>query len=79
MSTENRHSITEEVKRGAQDVRDSASEAMHHSAAEAERTRRETAGDTMTPGEKTASAIDEAKERIEEGVDKTKRSVRDNT
>ena len=79
MSTEDRHSITEQVKRGAEDVRDSAAEAMHHSAAEAERERRETAGDTMTPGEKTASVMDEAKERIKEGVDKSKRSVRDHT
>lgn len=79
MSTEHRHSIGEEVKRGVEDVRDAASEALHHSAAEAEHERREAAGDTMTPGEKAASAMDEAKERIEEGVDKTKRSVRDHT
>lgn len=79
MSTDERHSITEEVKRGVQDVRDSAGEAMHHSAAEAEKERRETSGDTMTPGEKVASAADEAKERIKEGADHAKRSIRDNT
>lgn len=79
MSTDKHDSITEEVKRGVQDVRDSAGEAMHHSAAEAEKARRETAGDTMTPGEKIASAADEAKERIKEGSDHAKRSIRDNT
>ncbi len=79
MSTEKRDSITDEVKKGVQDVRDSAGAAMHHSAAEAERERRETEGDTMTPGEKMASGADEAKERIKEGVDNAKRSVRDNT
>ena len=79
MSTENRRNIADEVKRGVEDVRDRASEAMHHSAADAERERREMAGDTMTPSEKAASAMDEAKERLEEGVDKTKRSVRDHT
>lgn len=79
MATENRHSITEEVKKGVQDARDSAAEAMHHSAAEAERERRESEGDLMTPGEKVASAADEAKERVKEGVDHAKRSVRDKT
>ncbi len=79
MSTEDRHSITEEVKRGVQDVRDSAAEAVHHSAAEGERARRETEGDTMTPGEKMTSVVDETKERMKEGADKAKRSIRDNT
>ena len=79
MDTDKRHSITEEVKRGVQDVRDSAAEAMHHSAAEAEHTRRDVAGDAMTPGEKIASGANEAKERIKEGADKAKRSIRDNT
>ena len=79
MSTENRHNIVDDAERGVKDVRDAASEAMHRSAADAERDRREMAGDTMTPGEKASSVMDEAKQRIEEGVDKTKRSVRDNT
>lgn len=79
MSTENRHSITDEVKRGVQDVRDSAAEAVHHSAAEAEKTRREVDGDTMTPGEKVASGFDEAKERLKAGADAAKRNIRDNT
>jgi hypothetical protein len=80
MSTEDkRHSITEVVKRGVRDVRDSAAEAMHHSAAEAEHTHREVSGEAMTPGEKITSATNEAKERIQEGADKAKRSIRDNT
>lgn len=79
MSTDNRDSITDQVKKGIQDVRDSAGEAMHHSAAEAEKTRRETAGDTMTPGQKVASGVDEAKQRIEEGADHAKRNIRDST
>jgi hypothetical protein len=79
MSTEKRDSIADEVKKGVEDVRDSAAAAIHHSAAEAEHERREVAGDTMTPGEKVTSAVDEAKERMKEGVDKTKRNIRDNT
>ncbi|MBV8117573.1 MAG: hypothetical protein JOZ01_06320 [Candidatus Eremiobacteraeota bacterium] len=79
MSIDKRDSITEEVKKGVLDARDSAGEAMHHSAAEAERTRREVAGDTMTPGDKVASTLDEAKERIKEGSDHAKRNIRDST
>lgn len=79
MTTHNRHNITDDVKRGAKDVRDSAAEAMHRSAAEAEHERRETEGDLMTPGEKAASIADEVKERGKAGVDHAKRSVRDNT
>jgi hypothetical protein len=79
MSTKNRHSITDEVKKGVQDVRDSAAAAVHHSAAEAERARRETEGDTLTAGEKMASVADETKERMKEGVDNAKKSIRDHT
>jgi hypothetical protein len=79
MSTKDRDSITDEVKKGVQDVRDSAAAAVHRSAAEAERERREVEGDTMTPGEKMASVVDETKERMKEGADNAKKSIRDNT
>lgn len=79
MSTENRHNIKDEIEKGVKDVRDAAGAAMHHSAAEAEHTRREVEGDTMTPGEKITSGVTEAKERMKEGVDDAKRSIRDKT
>ncbi len=71
--------ITGQIKRGAKDVRDAVDETMHRSTAEAEHTRREVEGDTMTPGEKMASGINEAKERLEAEADKAKRNIRDNT
>jgi hypothetical protein len=79
MSTEKRDTISHEVKKGILDARDSASEAIHNSAAEAERTRREVEGDEMTTGEKVASTFDEAKERIKAGADRAKRDIRDHT
>lgn len=79
MSTENRHSIKDEIEKGVKDVRDTAAAGMHHSAAEAEHTRREVEGDTMTPGEKVTSGATEAKERVKEGIDNAKRNVRDHT
>lgn len=79
MSTDNRESITGEIEKGAKDVRDTVSAGLHHSAAEAERARRDANGDEMTADQKIASGANEAKQRIQEGVDNAKRHVRDNT
>jgi len=70
--------ITGQIKRGVKDVRDAVDETMHRSTADAERARRETEGDLMTPGEKVQSGVNEAKERLEAEGDKTKRNIRDN-
>ena len=71
--------ITGQVKHGIEDARDSAGEAMHRSAAEAEKTRRDVDGDNMTLGEKVTSGVSEAKHRLEAEGDKAKRTTRDNT
>lgn len=73
------HSITGEIEKGVKDVGDAVKSGMHRSAADAERTQREVAGDTMTPGEKVKSGANEASERIKAGVDDAKRTIRDNT
>ncbi|HTU81218.1 MAG TPA: hypothetical protein VMF61_03760 [Candidatus Acidoferrales bacterium] len=57
-------------------VRDTVDEAMHRSAAEGERARRDIEGDAMTPGEKVTSVADEAKHRTEAGMDHAKRKLR---
>ena len=57
-------------------VKDTFSEAGHKSTAEAERTRREVAGDTMTPGEKVGSVANEAKNNVQAGVDHAKVEAR---
>jgi hypothetical protein len=65
------------VTKAAKDVRDAARETLHRSAADAERSNRELAGDTMTTQEKVTSVASEAKHRAQAEVDKGKRKVRD--
>lgn len=79
MDTHDKDSITGQIKRGIDDVRDGAAESMHRSAADAEKTRREVDGDNMTLGEKVTSGANEAKHRLEAEGDKAKRVTRDNT
>jgi hypothetical protein len=57
-------------------VKDSFSEAGHKSAAEGERARRDIAGDTMTPGEKVTSVVNEATNNVQAGVDHAKVEAR---
>lgn len=72
-------SIKHEIDKAARDVKDASSEALHRTAADAEKARREAEGDEMTSGEKLESMANEAKHRTQAGVDAAKRSVRDNT
>jgi len=69
-------SIKDSIKNAVGAVKDSVSEATHKSTAEAERTRRDVAGDTMTPGEKVASAANEAKNSVQAGIDHAKVEAR---
>jgi hypothetical protein len=57
-------------------VKDSVSEAGHKSTAEAERTRREAAGDTMTTSEKVGSVANEAINNVQAGIDHAKFEAR---
>ena len=65
------------VKHGAEDVKDWVSEAGHRGAAEGEQAKRDVAGDTLTPGEKAGSVLNQGKEDLLAGVDHAKRDVRD--
>lgn len=67
------------VKRAVDDVKDSVHEGAHRSAADAERARREVAGDAMSPGERAGSIADEAKHRAQAEIDAIKRDLRDKT
>jgi hypothetical protein len=71
--------VADAVKHGVDDVRDTVNEARHRGEAEAERAKRETAGDALTPGEKVGSALNEGKERTLAEIDKAKRDLRDKT
>jgi len=53
-----------------------ASEAAHRSMAEGEQARCDVAGDTMTPGEKLESVVNQVKHPVQTDVDPTKRDVR---
>ena len=73
------HKAKDAIKDTIADAKDATNETLHRSAADAERTRREVEGESMTPGEKVASGASEAKHRVEAEIDKTKRNVRDRT
>jgi hypothetical protein len=68
--------IKNDLKNMVGAVKDSVSEAGHKSTAEAERARREAAGDTMTTGEKLGSIANEAKNHVQAGVDHAKAEAR---
>lgn len=68
--------IKNDLKNMVGAVKDAVSEAGHKSTAEAEATRREVAGDTMTPSEKIGSAANEAKNNVQAGVDHAKVEAR---
>jgi len=67
------------VKHAVDDTKDAVHEAGHRTAADAEKARRETLGDEMTPGEKVGSAANEIKNRTEAEIDEAKRKLRDRT
>jgi hypothetical protein len=68
--------IKDQLKNTVGMVKDSVSEAAHKSEAEAERASRELAGDTLTPGEKVGSVANEAKNRVQAGIDHAKVEAR---
>ena len=66
-----------EIKDTVKDIRDAAKEGWHRGSAEAEHEKRAEFGDVMTPGEKAGSVVNETKENVKAGVDRTKREIRD--
>ena len=69
-------SIKDDLKNTFESIKDTLSESGHKSTAEAERTRREVAGDTLTPGEAIASVANEAKNEVQASVDHAKVEAR---
>ncbi len=69
--------VADAVKHGAADAKDRVGEATHRGAAEGEHAKRDLAGDTLTPGERASSVLNEGKEDLLGGVDHAKRDVRD--
>lgn len=77
MSKEPLDKVADAIKKTADDIRDALHEAGHRSAAEGERAKRDVLGDEMTPGEKTGSALNEAKHRVQAEIDAGKQRIRD--
>jgi len=68
--------LKDELKNTIGAVKDTISEAGHKSTAEAERTRRDLGGDTMTADEKVGSIANEAKNNVQAGLDHAKFEAR---
>ncbi|HTV73726.1 MAG TPA: hypothetical protein VME66_08495 [Candidatus Acidoferrales bacterium] len=71
--------VQHEIDKSAKNIKDTVTEADHRAQARAERERRESAGDLLSPGEKVKSHANEAKHEVLAEVDKAKRAVRDHT
>jgi hypothetical protein len=67
------------VKKGAANVTDAIHEAGHRSAADAEQTKRDVAGDQMTVGQNAGSMLNQASETVKAEVAAAKRDARTNT
>ena len=76
MSKDNFDKAADSVKKVVDNTRDAVHEAEHRAAADGEKARREALKDSLTPGEKARSALDEAKQRAEAEIDATKRKIR---
>lgn len=78
MSGHNRSTmdLKDSIKNTVETVKDSVNEGLHKSTAEAEHARRETAGDTMTTGEKVNSMANEVKNNVQAGTDHAKVEAR---
>lgn len=64
------------IKNVAEDVKDKVNEAGHRSTAEAEQARRDAAGDTMSPGEKAGSLLNQTKNSVQAEMDRAKQDAR---
>jgi hypothetical protein len=58
--------------------KDAADETVHRIAAEAEKRKRETLGDTLTPGEKAKSVLNETKNAVQAGAAAAKKKYDEN-
>lgn len=71
-------SVEKEIKKTAENIRDTVSEAKHRTAAEAEKMNRDS-DPTMSKGEQMRSAVNETKNNIQADMDKGKREIRNKT
>lgn len=79
MSKDTLDKASDAIKHTVDDVKDAVHEGGHRATADAEKSKRETLGDEMTPSEKAGSAMNEAKNRAQAEYDSAKRHLRDKT
>lgn len=72
-------SFERDIDKTAKNIRDGVDEIGHRANADAEQTKRDVAGDAMTPGEKAKSMTNQAKNEVQADVDRAKRDIRSNT
>jgi len=68
--------LKDEFNKVVDNIKDTVSEAGHHSEAEGEQAKRDVAGDTMTTSEKVGSVLNQAKNNVQAEADSTKRDIR---
>jgi hypothetical protein len=68
--------VLNKAKDTVANVKDAANEATHRSAAAAEQTKRDVAGDQMTVGENVGSMFNQATNSMQADTDAAKRDVR---
>ncbi len=71
--------VKKNVRKMADNVKDSIGEAKHRTKAGLERGKRDVGRNEMTAGEKMKSTVKEGGERVAAGVDRAKREIRKNT
>lgn len=71
--------LNDAIKRTVDNVKDTVDETQHRSSAEAERERRDVAGDAMPADKKVGSVVNEKIHETQAGIDRVKRDVRNNT
>lgn len=70
--------LKDAINKIVDNVKDTANEATHKSAAQGEQAKRDVAGDQMTVGEKVGSMANQTKEELQGETAATKRDVRNN-
>jgi len=71
--------LKDAINKVVDNVKDTANEASHKSAAEGEQAKRDVAGDQMSVGENLGSMANQAKEELQGETAATKRDVRNST
>ncbi len=66
----------DKIERTLKNTHDTIDQTLHESAAQAQRSRRESDGDEMTTKEKIVSHADELRHRVDAGVDEVKKKAR---